>query len=62
MKSNAIYLFVLSLRCSKSTVLLYSPKVDLSIYVSGYAMLLMNTGNLDQAIGQFTDIIKVAFL
>ncbi|RMX50508.1 hypothetical protein pdam_00009225 [Pocillopora damicornis] len=25
----------------------------------GYAMLLMNTGNLDQAIGQFTDIIKV---
>ncbi|CAH3134240.1 unnamed protein product [Pocillopora meandrina] len=24
----------------------------------GYAMLLMNTGNLDQAIGQFTDIIK----
>ena len=27
--------------------------------LSGYAMLLMNTGKLDQAIEQFTDIIKV---
>jgi len=29
------------------------------MYLSGYAMLLMNTGKLDQAIEQFTEIIKV---
>ena len=31
-------------------------------HVSGYAMLLMNTGNLDQAIDQFTNIIKVPYM
>ena len=29
------------------------------LYISAYAMLLMNTGNLDQAIEKFTSIIKV---